>query len=85
MEFHNPSGWVVTPRVGFLNYSNQFTGLKVLLRRRLPLQASVQRRYVLSDPTEPDRISVRVSMGVAFTMVKFIIAYSRRNNGRVFS
>ena len=27
-EFHNPSGWVVTPRVGFFNYPNQVTGLK---------------------------------------------------------
>ena len=85
MEFHNPSGRVVTPRVGFLNYPNQVTGLKVLLGRRLPLRASVQRRYTISDPTGPDRISVRVSMGVKFTMVKFIITDSRRNTGKVFS
>ena len=60
----------MTPRVGFLNYPNQVTGLKVLLGRRLPLRASVQRRYVLFDPTGPDHISVRLSTGVTFTMVK---------------
>ena len=57
-EFHNPSGWVVTPRVGFLNYPNQVTGLKVLLGR-----VSVQRRYVLFDPTGPDHLSVRLRTG----------------------
>ena len=87
-EFHNPSGWVVTPRVGFVNYPNQVTGLKVLLGTRLPLRASVQSRYMLSDPTGPDRISVcnvfNVRTGVTFMMVKFIIVDSRRNTGRVF-
>ena len=71
---HNPSGKIVTPRVVFLNYPNQVTDLKDLLGRRLPLRESVQRWYVLSDPTGLDCISVRLVTGVTSTMVKFIIA-----------
>ena len=84
-EFNNPSDSAATPRLGFLNYPNKVTCLKVLLGGRLPLKASVQRRYVFSYPTGPDRISVRLRTGETFKMVKFINTVKKGDTGAVFS
>ena len=44
-----------------------------MLGRRLPLRASVQRRYVLSDPTGPDHISVRLITGVSLRWLNSLL------------